>query len=762
MVIKIRSRILKKNKESRKRVVRVKKDLTFLVALMLTLVSFFAAQEQLTGRVTHDCTDTDGGIEYFTKGTVTVDEEELTDSCQQDALLEYYCSQNQARVKVYICPEGCNEGICQQEEQQGSRESIRIGTNTNQVEIGEYLGDVVDTLTDTRTPALASSTISTGKSTTLANQYIRFKDTDFSSGRILFTEDDHNEVDDFLVFEEDNVTFEYELEFTPGLASNIESNKLVDLEDEELLMLGRIYTIAEAEKRGNRITLNMLAGAIQDTIAEGETKTYTYNGKTYTVKISLIDDAARTVTFSVNNIISGRQKVGDIDLVDNLNVGITRIYVSEASEQEDQATLVLGATLLEFTDESVADDSFTQGISIDGRTLENTYIKIKGTGDTDEYTITSIKYRLKAESSSGADIFIPAGKGLRELTRYPQALLGDWDIKYNGLDAVQTTIKLDPQGSSYDLEASNSKGQRLETTLITNQGGNLKIGDDNTALHFIEGTSTTNFIITQQDSFIVTSGNTRNGITNILKYTGIDTTNKQLFFDDSAEGRKDARYSGTEGTDATADLNVNGNTYHIYIGGAPDYKLAIDLNHDGDVAGDEVNIVVQGGGVLDLGSTITPNDEFNITLTTDASQFDTRTSDEIITISILKSGSDIDLNLPAQTALTIESKTGKRLAMSPYGVFLKQETDNPDELFIQYPLSQATGNIELLFREQQQRSAPQPKKQTEKKEEQKREQPETKIPVQKEEPKPKIRYEEKATGFRAWLSQIIQAILSWF
>ncbi len=731
---------------------------------MLLLVSFFAAQEQLTGRVTHDCTDTDDGLNYFIKGTVTVDEEELTDSCQEDALLEYYCSQNQARIKVYACPEGCEEGMCQQEEQQSSQENIRIGTNTNQLEIGEYLGDVVDTLTDTRIPALASSTISTGKSMTLANQYIRFKDTDFSSGRILFTENDHNEVDDFLVFEEDNVTFEYELEFTPGLSSNIESNKLVDLEDEELLILGRRYTITEAKKTGNRLTLNMLAGAIQDSLAEGETKAYTYNGKTYTIKISVIDDASRTVTFSVNNIVSGQKKVGDIDTLDNLNVGITKIYVGDASEQNDQTTIIVGATRVAFTDENVADDSFTQGIAVDGKSLANTYIKIKGTGGTDEYVITSIKYRLKAEGTSGTDVFIPAEKGLKELIRYPQALLGDWNIKYDGLDAVQTTIKFDPNGNQYDLECTNTKGQRLETTLVTNQGGNLKIGDDNTALHFIEGTATTDFIVAQQDSFIVTSSNNRNGITNILKYTGIDTTNKMLSFDDGAEGRKDTPYSGTEGTDAAADLNVNGNTYRIYVGSAPDYKLAIDLNHDGDIASDEVNIVVQGGGLLDLGANITPNDEFNMTLTTEGSQFDSAASDEVISISILKDGSNIDLNLPTQTALTIESKTGKRLAMSPYGIFFKQETDNPDELFIQYPLSQATGNVALIFEEQHERnvSPPQKKKQVEKKEEPKKEQPEIQVPVQKEEPKPRITYEEKPTGFRAWLSQMIKAIINLF
>ncbi len=744
----------------------MKKDITFLIALMLTLVSFFAAQEQLTGRVTNDCTDTDDGLEYAVKGTVTVDNEELTDSCQENAVVEYYCSQNQARIKVYACPNGCAEGACKKQEITRQKESLKLGTTTNQIEIGEYLGDVIDTLTDTKTPALASSRVNTGKSTTLANQYLRFKDTDFASGRILFTEDDHNTVADFLVFEEDNYTLEYELEFSPGLASAIESGKLVDLENEDMFMLGRTYTIVEAEKKGNQVRIKLLSGAIQDTLAEGASNTYRINGKEYTVKVMLIDDTARAATISVNNKVSGQRKVGETEIIGDMILGIAKMSVSEAAEQQDQVTFILDANTLELVDSDVADDSFSQGVKIDGKSLSNTYTKIKGGGDSTEYTITSIRYRLKAESLTGTDVFIPAGKGLRENTRYPQALLGDWDIKYNGLDAKKTIIKFDPSGDRYDLEFTNVKGQRLETTLVTNVGGNLKIGKNDNTLHFIEGTSVTNYIIAAQDDVVLTSSNDRTGITNVLRYISIDTSNKKLFFNDVVEGSKETSYTGTEGTDANADLVVNGNTYRVYVGGAPDYKLAMDLNHDGDVASDEVNIVVQGGGLLDLGSTIAPNTDFNMTLTTLAKQFDTATNDEAIIISILASGSNVDLDLPTQTALTIESRTGKKLGMSDYGVFLKQETKNPDKLFIEYPLSQATGNIELVFSEEEKQNTARTKKEekTEQRPEPKKDQPEvksTESPTQ-EEPKPVITYEEQATGFRAWIKRILQAITNWF
>ncbi|MDP1694733.1 MAG: hypothetical protein Q8L34_04300, partial [Candidatus Woesearchaeota archaeon] len=317
-----------------------------------------------------------------------------------------------------------------------------------------------------------------------------------------------------------------------------------------------------------------------------------------------------------------------------------------------------------------------------------------------------------------------------------------------------------------DLEFTNTKGQQIETTLITNDANNLEIGKGAQALHFIEGTSVTNFIIVKDDQFILTTENNRHGVTNIVQYNSIDTTNKQLAFEDLAEGRKEVQYSGAEGTDATANLVIIGNSYRVYIGGAPNYNLAIDLNQDGDVNSDEVNIIVQGGGIMDLGTTITPNNDFSITLATEASQFDGASSDEVITINVQETETGVDLDLPAQNTLNIESRTGKKLAMSTYGVFLKQETDNPDELSIDYPLRQAVGHLEIVFTQQEQGTKVQPSKK--KIPEQAPEAAPKKVEVQdqpvivQEVPEKKVYYEERPTGFRTWLKNLWNTIASWF
>jgi hypothetical protein len=75
------------------------------------------------------CTDSDGGINYYEKGTVTKGSISKTDECgyctgacirgqecppvQCGAVKEYYCSGNDiAETNYYVCPQGCVDGAC--------------------------------------------------------------------------------------------------------------------------------------------------------------------------------------------------------------------------------------------------------------------------------------------------------------------------------------------------------------------------------------------------------------------------------------------------------------------------------------------------------------------------------------------------------------------------------------------------------------------------------------------------------------------------
>ena len=63
------------------------------------------------------CTDSDGGKNYYVRGTAYTSSQELTDHCNDDGTLtEKYCSGNQISAEVYQCPFGCLEGACIQQQ----------------------------------------------------------------------------------------------------------------------------------------------------------------------------------------------------------------------------------------------------------------------------------------------------------------------------------------------------------------------------------------------------------------------------------------------------------------------------------------------------------------------------------------------------------------------------------------------------------------------------------------------------------------------
>jgi len=65
---------------------------------------------------TDNCTDTDGGLEYYVFGTIFHNGGYYSqDTChsQDDSILnEWYCAGSIPAVQAYLCPGGCEEGVC--------------------------------------------------------------------------------------------------------------------------------------------------------------------------------------------------------------------------------------------------------------------------------------------------------------------------------------------------------------------------------------------------------------------------------------------------------------------------------------------------------------------------------------------------------------------------------------------------------------------------------------------------------------------------
>ncbi|MBT6402672.1 S-layer protein, partial [Candidatus Woesearchaeota archaeon] len=185
-----------------------------------------------------------------------------------------------------------------------SGDSVEISTSSDLLELRESIGDVRNTLTDVEVTGggLAGGRVTTDEGSTEYNQYLRFFDSANvidNAPRVNYTENEgiaDGFVGDYLhIVDSDDPTnkttafFEYELEFESGLESTITSSTLPDLEDEEVEILGTVYTIVDTQVdiSADDVTLTLLGGAVYDVLGEGETKTYTIDGKDYEVTVMI-------------------------------------------------------------------------------------------------------------------------------------------------------------------------------------------------------------------------------------------------------------------------------------------------------------------------------------------------------------------------------------------------------------------------------------------------------------------------------------------
>jgi len=713
-----------------------------------------------------------------------------------------------------------------------SGDAVPISEPNDMLEIRERMGLVRETMTEFDLAGLQGGTIVTDEGATDYNQYLRFSDavllndTEFiPGGTVEFQEDEDDVVGDYLKFTDGKDMFEYEIEFEEGVSSSLTTTHLDDLEDEELNILGKVFAIVDTKLSGNALTLDLLGGDVLDTMEEGETRTYTIDGKEYEVNLLIVSDDLQKLKFVINGEVTDDLSDGDTDVMrDGIEVGIRDVLPNEAQEETggDLVEFFLGANKVELSDTNATDDNFdTSGVEVHEEDIEDGRVKIKGVNlsNNDGFEIQTIEYRLKADSPKG-DVFVPPGHGLKEYLDEPEGMLSDvWDIRYEGLtDTGVSIIRVDANGDdSYDLQFTNREGLEYDIPLVDNSRdtfGAFKYGDEDNDLVFHEGLINSssaglgstngnvtlgdgtplnvtqfavaggpvdfcgNFLNIDEKDFFVLTDNPQDetSFTHILTYESIDTVNRQVTFNDEATGQREVTFSTSSlsnscilGTSNT--LVVGGNTYRVYIGAGNNtrpgnasvgnatlgkFPLAVDQNSDGLVDGDEIVVVVNGGGILDLGNqTPTNNSEgphwlnapttdtagtsmyqiltvatggFDLQLRSLASEFDGNGvldsgRDENVTVQInATSGNNVDLNVVSPQNFTFTNSNGESVrvvqlqmesldeedlkqGLTTYGAFFEQtdesSTNNADSLTIEYPLSQRGADVFIVFGETQ-------------------------------------------------------------
>ncbi|MBI4017134.1 MAG: hypothetical protein HY363_05590 [Candidatus Aenigmarchaeota archaeon] len=132
------------------------------------------------------------------------------------------------------------------------------------IDLGDTIGKDAPTLTVHQLRDLSSATIQTNAGKTELNQFLILQRPGvFTGGEFIFGRDNEGRLGSFLRFKEDEPMFEYVMTFSPGLKSMLQNGRLTDLIETTLPLLGRRYTIVDAQYNENtkNILLRMMGNA---------------------------------------------------------------------------------------------------------------------------------------------------------------------------------------------------------------------------------------------------------------------------------------------------------------------------------------------------------------------------------------------------------------------------------------------------------------------------------------------------------------------
>jgi hypothetical protein len=631
---------------------------------------------------------------------------------------------------------------------------VQIGQSGDILEIGEFMGDVTETLSDEDLEMLRSGSITTQVGTTDFTQTL---DLDVAatgdSGKVVLDENDDRETGLYLLFEDGSPVFTYELEFTSGLESDVESSEAVDLEDEAIFMLGQYYTVVDSTIGTNSVALELIAGDVTDTLSVRESKTYTVDGEEYEVSVLVVGNNGADVKFLVNGEVTDSMSDGDTDtLADGLEIGVREIIETERNLEDDPSSLVefyLGANKIEITDATTT-TAGTGNVEINRENIEDLDADIDATSSATDLRINSISFTLNVDAVSGEnDVFLTAGDGLRAHLDEPEGMLAaGWDIVFEGVSEPDTTpIEFVAQGDDeYQLRFTNRRGDELSVPYAINTGGTTsKFGDETDDFVFYESyqdviantlVDAGTFTISDEDYFLITDDDQDNlGDSYVLQWTDIDHDDKTLTFTNVASGAdievsfdvsksinaaaNAANGGAVSAANATGDITIGGKDFSFWLRNVTGtYTLAVDQDNDGlltsvfvanagDGAADDVdeltNVVVRGGGLLGLSDAVggPAGGTWNISLTTLAEDLDTA-EQQVQTATFTESANELDVGgLDNQSGTFFEQAVNdedKTVAINRYGTWFEitEEDEDADDLVINYPTEQVEALVYVV------------------------------------------------------------------
>jgi len=564
---------------------------------------------------------------------------------------------------------------------------------------------------------LASITASNSKGDSPYEQRLYFEDA--TTGYVQYLEDRADVTGDFLYFPSGKQIARYELEFTTALESDVDDSAgtattsgdyLTDIEDTDLEILGQTFTIVQARRNGGllgQIKLTLMGGSVKDTLDEGNTKTYTIDGKDYEVTVDFIDsDSAK---FTVNGEGTRDMLDGDTDkLADGTTIGVSNILYQDYAGGVHNVEFFLGAQKIVMKDININDTASSTELKVDDETIDGSNAWIEGSDDGTTFKIDRIIVNMSADD----DYYVPAGAKLSENPELgePELLFGkSWDIEYRGLsDELLEEIRIRAAGSDdYELEFIDGSGNKAKLPLINVVSGtNIRFGDTNDDLIVQE-----NRTITKDDYFIITDESDTDGERKsyALRYRGADklsADNPVIKFDELGSGERiertlSASTTISHGNVQIAQIKLGGGIYRVYnqsltgvghTGGNKDYGILVDLDASGALSHQEgVSLNTKYGASVNISN----SSSLGITIRVDtpnADDYDDKAPNQLAFDLNATSGEGrlvlTDAQIHSFRAPDDDDKN--TYAYTTYGAFVRRSTptSDPQEMWVEYPQNQ--------------------------------------------------------------------------
>jgi len=265
------------------------------------------------------------------------------------------------------------------------------------------------------------------------------------------------------------------------------------------------------------------------------------------------------------------------------------------------------------------------------------------------------------------------------------------DLEYEGLtDAPTYNIRLRKTNEKYKLSFTTNKNLTYTVPLINLNP--FKTGDDEVSFVFKEGKNNSDYVIKDNDWFVVTNNKEYNGLTNVIKLLSIDEKNHLITFQDPALEKFLIYFKGTPGINATGELIIDRVVHKVYVGKNND--IAVDLDGNGRISRDIAPIVTAGNGIIMINNA-TP-EGISISIITPKEMRENSKSDLKVNLTITKDGLIID---KSSLKLVEDPDTNVLIGMTDYGTlfFLEKNVNENmqlgDDLIINYPIAQRFADV---------------------------------------------------------------------